>query len=398
MSLAISIASLLVMLPAAVFFAQSLLGSLSNRKTKRLPSGKRPSVAVLIPAHNEANVIQKTLEEIRPQLHELDKLVVVADNCTDTTAKVASSMKAEVIRRFDNEHRGKGFALHAGLTALQDDPPEVVVFIDADCRVEPHCISLLANAAKKYQLPIQASYVMHLPPNPTIQDRISAFAVITKNVVRPNGMRRMGMPCLLTGSGIAMTWDLTQKVQFDGADNVEDMRISIDLALAGSGPRFCPAAHVTSPLPQSVAAADSQRTRWEHGHLRTIRSQSPRLIAAFLKRPSLRVLATLLDLCVPPLSLLVVSYAVLAAMAIVGACFSSSLLSVPTVKSPLVWVPLSGLFLILAGCGSAWLSHGRQFLRPTDLKGAPSYLFTKLSRFISFVRQPEDRWIRTSRN
>ena len=46
-------------------------------------------LAVLIPAHNEASSIGKTLKTLLPQLTPQDRIVVVADNCTDETATIA---------------------------------------------------------------------------------------------------------------------------------------------------------------------------------------------------------------------------------------------------------------------------------------------------------------------
>ena len=54
---------------------------------------------VLIPAHNEEVVIRSTLEDLKSKLNNLGHVVVVADNCTDTTAEIASEMGATVIER-----------------------------------------------------------------------------------------------------------------------------------------------------------------------------------------------------------------------------------------------------------------------------------------------------------
>ena len=68
------------------------------------PVGPRLRVAVLMPAHNEAQVIADTLRSIIPQLSDNDRLLVVADNCTDDTAAIAKDFGAEVIERQDETH------------------------------------------------------------------------------------------------------------------------------------------------------------------------------------------------------------------------------------------------------------------------------------------------------
>jgi len=84
----LSALSVLMLLPVLVLFVQVLLASLPARS---IPSAKglRPRVAVLVPAHNESSIIIATLNSIRPQLLEGDRLLVVADNCTDDTAALA---------------------------------------------------------------------------------------------------------------------------------------------------------------------------------------------------------------------------------------------------------------------------------------------------------------------
>src|SRR5689334_7218222 len=59
----------------------------------------RPAVTVLVPAHDEVGQIGTLLESLRPQLTAADRLIVIADNCTDDTAAVARDCGAEVIER-----------------------------------------------------------------------------------------------------------------------------------------------------------------------------------------------------------------------------------------------------------------------------------------------------------
>ena len=69
--------------------------------------------AVLISARNEEAVIGNLIHCIRTQTYDenLIDIWLVADNCTDSTAKVGRDAGCNVIERFDKEHIGKGFAL-----------------------------------------------------------------------------------------------------------------------------------------------------------------------------------------------------------------------------------------------------------------------------------------------
>src|SRR5687768_11031166 len=89
-----------LLLPVAVFCVECLAALLPGRRQARGTNGAaeppRPSLAVLIPAHNEQAVLGATLQSLVPQLNPGDRLVVVADNCTDATAEVALAHEAEV--------------------------------------------------------------------------------------------------------------------------------------------------------------------------------------------------------------------------------------------------------------------------------------------------------------
>ncbi len=104
---------LLAAVPVVLLSLQCLLSLLPYRKQQTGTACKRPSVAILVPAHNEESMISLTIEGIRPQLGDGDRLLVVADNCTDHTARVAAQAGAQVIERHNATQRGKGFAARA---------------------------------------------------------------------------------------------------------------------------------------------------------------------------------------------------------------------------------------------------------------------------------------------
>lgn len=86
-----------------------------------------PSIAVLIPALDEAGALPAVLAEIPRELQP--RIVVVDNGSTDATAEVARENGAEVV---DEPRRGYGTACQAGLAHLAADPPEIVVVLDAD--------------------------------------------------------------------------------------------------------------------------------------------------------------------------------------------------------------------------------------------------------------------------
>ena len=89
------------------------LCSLIKLKDKPLLVNKEHKFMAIIPAHNEENVIANLLESLKNQNYNKDlyDVYVIADNCTDNTAKIAKEHGAIVYKRFDSKNKTKGAAL-----------------------------------------------------------------------------------------------------------------------------------------------------------------------------------------------------------------------------------------------------------------------------------------------
>ncbi|MFO0850942.1 MAG: glycosyltransferase family 2 protein [Gemmataceae bacterium] len=330
-----------------------------------------------------------TLTAAAAQMTAADRLVVVADNCTDDTAAVARANGAEVVERADPDRRGKGYALAFGRDALAERPPEVVVVLDADCVPGPDALARLATAAARTGRPAQAAYRMTAPPEAGPNQRVAAFAFLVKNVVRPLGLKRLGQSCLLTGTGMAFPWAVFRDAPLAGGHIVEDMGLSVDLAVAGHRPVFVPAAEVGGEFPADAAATASQRRRWEHGHLSVIRAGVPRLLAAAVRQRRADLAALALEVGVPPLSALVmasgVGLAALAGWAAVGG---------PVGPAAAVAAAFAVASLALL---AVWWRFGRAVLPPRALTRVPVYAVCKIGLYLGFVTNPQRAWVRTAR-
>jgi cellulose synthase/poly-beta-1,6-N-acetylglucosamine synthase-like glycosyltransferase len=97
---------------------------------------KRVRVTVLVPAHDEEAVLGLTLESLAAQSRPPDRVLVVADNCTDRTVEVAHAHGIEVQETVDNTEKKAG-ALNQALARLLPDasPADVVLVMDADSTI-----------------------------------------------------------------------------------------------------------------------------------------------------------------------------------------------------------------------------------------------------------------------
>jgi cellulose synthase/poly-beta-1,6-N-acetylglucosamine synthase-like glycosyltransferase len=378
--------STLGLAPALVLFAECAAARPRRARERAPAAGARPSVVVLIPAHDEAATLGPTLDALRGQLAPRDRVLVVADNCTDGTAEIATRGGAEVLERRESTRRGKGFALRSGLDALAAARPDVVVIVDADCRVAPGALDALARACAASGRPAQASYRM----GGEAGSALARFAFLVRNDVRPLGLHRLRLPCPLTGTGMAFPWPLLDRIRPEEANLVEDLQLGADLARAGFAPRFVPDAVVESTLPRGAAATRAQRTRWEHGHLATLGRMAPRLLATALRTRTLEPLALAADLAVPPLALLAL---------VQGAALAAATLTFALGAGALPLVVAAAAVAVFAGAiALAWTRHGRGVVSARQLLGAPLYALRKVPLYVRFLTSRQRDWVRTERD
>jgi len=362
---------------------------LAGNLESQISNLRLPSLAVLIPAHNESLLLGRTLQALMPTLPLGSRVLVVVDNCTDATAEIALKNGAEAIERSNQEQRGKGFALQYGLAYLATYPPAAVVFLDADCQVAADTVRLLGEAAITTGRPVQGLNLCDPDPTGGPRQAVSALAFRFKNLVRMTGLSRLAGLCYLTGTGMAIPWPLIGTARLDG-NVVEDMQWGIDLALAGHPTLFLPQARVNSPLPQTQRAANTQRTRWEHGHLSTLLTQAPKLLLLALKHRSWNLFCLACDLAIPPLSLLVAMYLTLLLISAAAALLTSQ-------SGPFfILSAVAPLFFLAIAAG--WFVHCRKVIPLRTLLAAPLYILGKLPIYGSFLWKRQRAWIRTERD
>jgi cellulose synthase/poly-beta-1,6-N-acetylglucosamine synthase-like glycosyltransferase len=380
--------AIILSIPVAVILAQVVFAYLPNTYESERATEKA-TMAVLIPAHNEEDGIVATINSILPQLRSGDRLLVVADNCSDKTARIAFEKGAEVIERNNTTDRGKGFALDYGIQFLAQNPPDVVVIIDADCIVKEDALCQLVGYSILHHRPVQCLYLMLAPHGTGLKVKIAEFAWIVKNLVRPRGYAKLGLPCQLMGSGMAFPWAAIANVNLANGNIVEDLKLGVDLARAGFPPLFFEKALVTSYFPSTSAAQSVQRTRWEHGHLSMILTQAPMLFVQSFIRSNKHLLVMAFDLCVPPIALLVMlqgGFLVLATTVyVMGIAHSPLIISLFSVGALTLAIVL------------AWWGWARHVISLTTFLFIPIYVLSKIPHYLKFLFNRQKQWVRTDR-
>jgi cellulose synthase/poly-beta-1,6-N-acetylglucosamine synthase-like glycosyltransferase len=390
--LTILAASVIVALPVLTILLETIAAIALPRKIPASSSGgeTRDRVGILVPAHNEEEVLAATIVKIVPQLCSGDTLLVVADNCSDGTVDVARVLGADVVVRSDQTNRGKGFALDCGILHFSGNPPKIIIVVDADCKLGDFAIDRLAAACSSTNRPVQALYSMMGSSNSAPSAQVREFAWRVKNWVRPLGLSSAGLPCQLMGTGMAFPWSIIAPANLATGALVEDLKLGLELAASGHPPIFCPAAVVISEFPTTGEGSRSQQLRWEQGHLGVIAADIPKFFLQAIRRRDKNLLVLTLDAAVPPLSLLWMILLVLFGLGL-GA-WRTGMGSVAFIVS---LSNLSGFICAAIGC---WLMAGRDILPLNSFFAVGLSALKKLPFYCRILFQKNSQaWIRTDR-
>ena len=360
----------------------------------RLPtperSNRRLRFDVIVPAHNEAVGIARTVASLRkldwPQ--EQFRVTVIADNCTDATASLAADAGAQVLERHDSDRRGKGFALHFAFEHSRDAQwADAVVVIDADSEASANLLEAYAARIEGGAAAIQADNGV-LNPHAAWRTRLTTVAMGAFHVARSRARERLHLSCGIRGNGWCVTHKLLQQVPYGAFSLTEDIEYGIDLGMAGFRVQYADEAQVKTEMVSNARSAQSQRRRWEHGRFQLVAQRTLPLLRAALRGRSRVCLDLALDLMVLPLSFVALN---VVAFAAVGACDSLLAGREPTA----LWVA--------AGCGSLlmlYVLRGWQLSRVgarglLDLLWAPVYIVWK--SWLLLRSRSSGAWIRTER-
>ncbi|MEM7113422.1 MAG: glycosyltransferase family 2 protein [Chloroflexota bacterium] len=282
----------------------------AKRETQPLASLPTNRFQILVPAHNEEKLLPSLLENLAeldyPQ--DLYAVHVVADNCTDQTAVIARRGGAIAHERFNQELRGKGYALQWLLQRLQaeSETPDAVVIIDADTVVSPNFLRVMDSRLARGERVIQAYYAVRNPEDGwSASLRYAALAVL--HYLRPQGRMVLGGSAGLKGNGMVFAADIMAQHEWS-ASVTEDIEFHMTLLLAGERVTFAPDAVVWAEMPDSLEQSQTQNVRWEQGRLEMAREYVPQLIQAGWRERRNGRFFTLIDAAmehiIPPFSIL----------------------------------------------------------------------------------------------
>jgi len=295
---------------ALIYYYGLLLAGAVRPKSRRhtglaAREGRRPRFAVVIPAHNEASVLSRTLEQLRQQTYPLSlyDIYVIADHCDDETAQVAFAGGATALERSVEPRGRKAYALQWGLEDLLSGTQrhDAFVIFDADSLVDPGCLTAMARAFDDDHQVLQGQHIILRPEH----RRFSGSATVDmrlNNLLRNQAKTNLGLSCRLMGDAMCLSSDIIARYGWISDSLTEDRQYGVFLVSQGLRCTYVPEAISRGQAAPSWQSAAQQRLRWYGGVAEIQRQLAGRMLRYAIHHRSAVALDQAVELLVPPLS------------------------------------------------------------------------------------------------
>ena len=266
------------------------LCALVKLKDKPYITNKNHKFMAIIPAHNEEAVISNLIESLKNQTYDkkLYDIYVIADNCTDATAEIAKKAGAIVYKRFDPDHKTKGYALQWFLKQKIEENADYDAFFvfDADNIVDKNFIT---NMNKKLCQGEEVVQGYRDIKNPTDNWITAGYALFYWTMHRLYHLARynIGLSPLLNGTGFMVKFDVVKPNGWETETLTEDIEFSLKRIIKGKKLGWATDAIVYDEQPTSFKQSWSQRSRWTVGHMQCIKEYTKSLAQAAKKNKTM---------------------------------------------------------------------------------------------------------------
>ena len=226
-----------------------------------------PPVSIVVPAFNEAQVIEAAVRSLAASEYPEVEVIVVDDGSSDGTGEIVEGLGLQRVRVLREENRGKPGALNLGIAAARH---ELIVTVDADTVFEPGTLRTLVQ-------PLRDARVGAVAGNTKVGNRQGILGrwqhidyVMGFNLDRRLYDSLQCMPTVPGAIGAFRRRGLDQVGRFSGATLAEDTDITIALGRAGWRVVYAEDARAFTEAPSTLAALWRQRYRWSYGTLQAV--------------------------------------------------------------------------------------------------------------------------------
>ena len=257
--------------------------SLINFKEKPILEEKTNKFMAIIPAHNEEAVVENLILSLQKQDYPKDSydIYVIADNCTDNTAKIAKAAGAIVYERFDPMHKTKGAALNWFLAQKIEEnaPYDALCIFDADNIVDVNFLKNMNIKLCQGETVVQGYRDIK---NPTDSWVTAGYAIFYWTMNRFYHLARynIGLSPLINGTGFMVRFDQVKPEGWNTKTLTEDIEFSLKQIIRGRKLGWARNAIVYDEQPVGFKQSCSQRSRWTVGHIQCMGEYTKKLALA----------------------------------------------------------------------------------------------------------------------
>lgn len=220
---------------------------------------------IIIPAHNEENVIYESVRSIMNLRYprNLYDVFVIADNCNDKTAELAIKAGARVLKRHDDNLRGKQHALKWAFENIDLDNYDAVVVLDADNHVDPSFLLAMDSQLQKGNNVTQGYIETKNPYDSwiTVNYAYMYWYICRLQIIRT----KLGLSAWLGGTGWCIRTSTLKKTGWKVETMTDDLEYTCQLILKGERVVFADDAIVYDQKPANMLDSIRQRVRWIRG-------------------------------------------------------------------------------------------------------------------------------------
>lgn len=242
-------------------------------KPKVYTESRKHRFAVMISARNEEAVIGELIKSIKAQKYpaELIDIFVVADNCSDNTAKVAAEAGVTAVwERTNTERVGKGYALNFLFEHVGESSEHVYdgyFIFDADNLLDENFIS---EMNKTFTAGYRIITCYRNSKNYGTNWISAGYSLWFLREARFLNYSRMllGLSCAVSGTGFLIHIDIIKRN--NGWKHyllTEDIEFTIDSIIHGEKIGYCDSAVLYDEQPVTFGQSWRQRIRWSKGYL-----------------------------------------------------------------------------------------------------------------------------------
>ena len=262
-----------------------------TRKPKQITAKRNHKFAAVISARNESAVIAQLIHSIKVQNYpaELIDVFVIADNCTDDTAKVAADAGAIVFTRNNTEQVGKGYALDYGFSVIRsqyaDRGYEAYFVFDADNVLD---VNYFREMNKTFDNGAVASTSYRNSKNYDSNWISAGYAIWFLREAKFLNQARLTLntSCAISGTGFFISAKVIDRAGgWKWHLLTEDIEFSANTILEGERISYTPTAILYDEQPITFRDSWNQRFRWAKGFYQVFWHYGARLFKGIATNP-----------------------------------------------------------------------------------------------------------------